>query len=71
MRRLQIMIDDEAYETLDAQAAKEHVSKASLIRRYVHLGLRPLPPIAEDPLTSLSASASFEPADIDESVYGR
>jgi predicted CopG family antitoxin len=70
MRRLQIMIEDDAYETLDAQAAKEHVSKASLIRRYVRLGLRPLPTIAEDPLASLSGSASFEPTDIDEGIYG-
>jgi hypothetical protein len=44
---------------------------ASLIRRYVSLGLRPLPTIAEDPLASLSGSAGFEPADIDETVYGR
>jgi hypothetical protein len=64
------MIEDDAYETLDAQAANEHVSKASLIRRYVRLGLQPLPTIAEDPLSSLAGSASFEPADIDESVYG-
>ncbi len=70
MRRLQIMIEDNSYEILDAQAAKEHVSKASLIRRYVRLGLQPLPNIAEDPLASLSGSASFEPADIDESLYG-
>jgi hypothetical protein len=70
MRRLQIMIEDDAYETLNAQAAREHVSKASLIRRYVRLGLRPLPAIAEDPLASLAASASFEPADVDESIYG-
>jgi hypothetical protein len=70
MRRLQIMIEDDAYETLNVQAAKEHVSKASLIRRYVGLGLRPLPAIAEDPLTSLAGSASFEPADVDESIYG-
>ncbi len=65
------MIEDDAYETLGAQAAKEHVSKALLIRRYVRLGLQPLPAIAEDPLTSLSGSASFDPVDIDDSIYGR
>jgi hypothetical protein len=71
MRRLQIMIEDDAYQALGVQAAKAHVSKAALIRRYVRLGLRPVPPLAEDPLTSLSGSADFEPADIDETVYGR
>jgi DNA-binding MurR/RpiR family transcriptional regulator len=65
------MIEDDAYEALDVQAARAHVSKASLIRRYVRLGLQPLPALAEDPLASLSASADFEPADIDETLYGR
>jgi DNA-binding MurR/RpiR family transcriptional regulator len=71
MRRLQIMLEEDAYEALDAQAAKAHVSKASLIRHYVRLGLKPLPALAEDPLASLAGSADFEPADIDETVYGR
>ncbi len=71
MKRLQIMIEDDTYETLGIQAARAHVSKASLIRHYVRNGLQPLPPLAEDPLSSLAASASFEPGDIDETVYGR
>lgn len=71
MKRLQIMIEEDAYRALDAQAAKAHVSKASLIRHYVRLGLRPLPSLADDPLASLAGSADFEPADIDETVYGR
>jgi hypothetical protein len=71
MKRLQIMLEEDAYEALDIQAAKAHVSKASLIRHYVRLGLRPLPSLSEDPLTSLTGSADFEPADIDETVYGR
>jgi hypothetical protein len=70
VKRLQIMIEDDAYDALDAEAARTHASKASLIRHYVRLGLQPLPPLAEDSLTSLTASASFEPADIDETVYG-
>jgi hypothetical protein len=57
MRRLQIMIEEEAYE--------------ALIRHYVRLGLKPLPALAEDPLASLAGSAEFEPAGIDETVYGR
>lgn len=64
------MIEDDAYEALDAQAAKAHVSKASLIRRYVRLGLQPLPALTDDPVSSLSGCADFEPADIDEVVYG-
>jgi hypothetical protein len=70
MRRLQIMIEEDAYEALGAQAAKARVSKASLIRRYVRLGLQPLPSLAEDPLASLTGSADFEPADIDDTIYG-
>lgn len=64
------MIEEDAYEALAAAAAKARVSKASLVRRYVRLGLAPLPPLAEDPLLSLSGSATFEPADIDSTLYG-
>jgi hypothetical protein len=65
------MIEDDAYQALDAQAAKIRVSKASLVRDYVRRGLQPLPALAQDPLASLSGSSEFEPADIDETVYGR
>jgi hypothetical protein len=71
MKRLQIMIEDDAYQALDVQAAKIHVSKASLVRDYVRRGLQPLPALAEDPLASLSGSSEFEPVGIDETVYGR
>lgn len=64
------MLEDDAYEALGVEAARERVSKAALIRSYVRMGLRPLPPLAEDPLSALSASAAFEPADVDETVYG-
>ena len=65
------MLEDDAYEALGAQAAESHVSKAALIRRYVRLGLRPLPVLVDDPLMSLSGSADFEPADVNETLYGR
>lgn len=65
------MIEEDAYEALGAQAAKARVSKASLVRHYVRLGLQPLPSLADDPLASLASSADFEPVDIDETVYGR
>jgi hypothetical protein len=71
MKRLQIMLEDDAYEALSVEAARARVSKASLVRSYVRRGLEPLPPLAEDPLSSLVGSAEFEPADIDETVYGR
>lgn len=71
MRRLQIMIDDDAYDALDVEAARSHVSKASLVRRYLRQGLRPIPSLAQDPLSALSGSASFEPVDIDDVLYGR
>jgi len=71
MKRLQIMIEEEVDRALDIQAARGHVSKAALVRRYVRMGLQPLAPLAEDPLTSLAGSADFEPADVDDIVYGR
>ena len=65
------MIEEDVDRALDIQAAQDHVSKASLVRRYVRLGLQPIPPLANDPLASLVGSADFEPADIDDTVYGR
>ena len=69
MKRLQIMIEDDAYQTPDVEAPKIHVSKALLVRDYVRRGLQPLPALAEDPLASLSCSSEFEPVGIDEAVY--
>jgi Ribbon-helix-helix protein, copG family len=71
MKRLQVMLEDDTYEALDIEAARGRVSKASLVRRYVRLGLKPLPSLVEDPLSTLIGSSGFEPADIDEIVYGR
>jgi hypothetical protein len=70
MKRLQIMLEDDAYEALGIEATRVHASKAALVRRYVRVGLRPLPALADDPLSALSASADFEPTDADETVYG-
>jgi hypothetical protein len=71
MKRLQIMIEEEVDRALTIQAARGHVSKASLVRRYVRRGLQPLPPLGDDPLASLSGSADFEPADVNDTIYGR
>jgi hypothetical protein len=70
VKRLQIMIDEGIDRALDAQAARDRVSKASLVRRYVELGLAPLPALEDDPLSALAGSADFEPADVDRTLYG-
>ncbi|MGK2851840.1 MAG: CopG family transcriptional regulator [Candidatus Limnocylindrales bacterium] len=70
MKRLQIMIDEDLDEALGAQAVREGTSKAALIRRHVRHALRTLPPIEDDPLWKMVGVDSFEPADIDEVVYG-
>jgi hypothetical protein len=71
MRRLQIMIEDETYEALNAEAAREEVSMATLVRDYVRSGLPSLPPLSKDPLLKFAGSADFEHADIDDVVYPR
>jgi len=72
MKRLQIMIEEELDDALAQQAAREGVSKAALIRRYVGERLRPVPPLEEDPLWELVGIAGdAEPvADIDDFLYG-
>lgn len=73
VKRLQIMIEEDLDAALGAQAVREGVSKASLIRRYVGERLKPLPPIEEDPLWELVGIVEGEPDDsqrIDEVVYG-
>jgi len=72
MKRLQIMIEEELDAALDRQAAKEGVSKAALVRRYVGDKLKPLPPLEQDPLWEMVAvDADTEPIDdVDEYLYG-
>ena len=73
VKRLQIMIEEELNAALGRQAAEEGVSKAALIRRYVHERLRPLPPIEEDPLWELVGMEKGNPDDsasVDDVVYG-
>jgi Ribbon-helix-helix protein, copG family len=73
MRRFQMMIDEELDEALGRQAAAEGVSKAELLRRYAREGVKPLPPIEEDPLWELVGIAEGEVGDsasVDEVVYG-
>jgi Ribbon-helix-helix protein, copG family len=73
VKRLQIMIEEDLDEALGREAAREGVSKAALIRRYVRNELRVLPPIEEDPLWELVGMIQGTPDDsasIDDVVYG-
>ena len=72
MKRLQIMIEEDIDAALERQAAREGVSKAALIRRYVRERLKPLPAIDRDPLWEMvGADREVEPVDdIDEFLYG-
>ncbi len=73
VKRLQIMIEEDVDAALARQASEEGVSKAALIRRYVGERLRPLPPLADDPLWELVGLVEGNPDDsvrVDEVVYG-
>lgn len=73
VKRLQIMIEEDLDDALAREAAREGVSKAALIRRFVRERLKPLPPLHEDPLWDLVGVVAGEPDDsqrIDEVVYG-
>jgi hypothetical protein len=69
MKRLQIMIDEDLDRALDAQADRQHTSKAALIRSYVRAGLNPLPPFEEDPLSDLVGSVDNPSGSVDDVVY--
>jgi hypothetical protein len=64
------MIDEDLDAALDRMALAEGTSKAALIRRFVRERVKPLPPLEEDPLWQMIGVDHYEPADIDEVVYG-
>ncbi len=70
MKRLQIMIEEDLDSELERVAARESTSKAALIRRFVRERIQPLPPLSADPLAAMIGADDFEPAPIDEVVYG-
>lgn len=74
VKRLQIMIEEDLDAELGIQAAREGVSKAALIRRYVGERLRPLPPLEEDALWKIvgmiPGGSPDESSRIDEVLYG-
>jgi Ribbon-helix-helix protein, copG family len=69
MKRLQIMIEEDLDAALAQVSAAEGVSKAAVIRRVVRTALRPLPSLADDPVSRMSGADDFEPAEIDDVVY--
>lgn len=67
------MIEEDLDAALARQASEEGVSKAALIRRYVGERLRPLPPLADDPLSGLVGLVGGNRDDsvsVDHVVYG-
>ncbi len=70
MKRLQIMIDEDLDRELARLARVKGTSKAALIRQFVRARIVPLPPLEEDPLWGMVGVDDFEPAPIDEVVYG-
>lgn len=69
MKRLQIMIEEDLDEALEARALREGMSKAAIVRRHMRHALRPLAQLEDDPLWKMVGVDSFEPGDIDEVVY--
>jgi Ribbon-helix-helix protein, copG family len=71
MRRIQVYMDDDLDDALEAAARAQGTSKAALIRECVAMNFRPLPLVEDDPLTALMGSGDGEPADdVDEVIYG-
>lgn len=69
VKRLQIYLEPESDEALAAEAARDGVSKASIIRRLVaaHTGVG----VRVDPVDDLVGAFDDEPGDVDDVVYGR
>ncbi|MEO8633030.1 MAG: CopG family transcriptional regulator [Chloroflexota bacterium] len=70
MKRLQILIDEELASELERAAASTGRSKSALIREFVRQHLSPLPSFERDPLFRLAGKVSFDPAPVDDVVYG-
>lgn len=71
MRRIQIYIEEELDDALQAEAARSGCSKAALIRECVSSRYGMLEPVEKDPLSDLVGAFDAEPGDVDEVVYGR
>ena len=64
------MIDEDLSADLERRAAAAHTSKAAIIREQLRKQLRPYPPLSADPLLRRAGSDDFEPASVDDVVYG-
>ena len=71
MRRIQIYIDEELDDALQAEAAQCSRSKAASIRECVASRYVSPATLEKDPLTALVGSIDAKPADVDEVVYER
>lgn len=70
MRRIQIYIEEDLDDALQAEAAKSGRSKASLIRGCVAERYRAARNLESDPLSALVGSVDAEPVDdIDAVIY--
>jgi hypothetical protein len=69
MKRLQILIEEELDAALERRARREGRSKAALIREYVREVVKPLPPLAADPLWGIVGVDDFDPVPVDEVVH--
>jgi hypothetical protein len=69
MKRFQFMIEEDLERDLDRMARREHCSKATLIRRFIREKVEPLPPLEEDPITSMIGVDDVDYGDIDAVVY--
>ena len=69
MRRLQISVDDEVDELLDAEAARRRISKAAVVRELVkeRLGRKG----TSDPMAGLIGDIDDDAGAIDAVVYER
>ncbi len=71
MRRIQIYIEEELDEALQAEAMRTGRSKAAIIRESVRASIGRPGKAPKDPIAALIGSIDAESADIDEVVYGR
>jgi Arc/MetJ family transcription regulator len=69
MKRVQVSIDDDLDHELELLAAALGASKAEVIRRLVRERVRPLGPLAADPLARMAGADDFVQAPIDDVVY--
>lgn len=70
VKRVQILLDEDLDSELERVASSTGRSKSALIREFVRQHLSPLPPLDRDPLFQLAGKVSFDPAPVDEVVYG-